>query len=85
MTVRIKWNPNALYDVRRDPALIAAEEEAAQKVADEANSIGKGTYVVGSRQGAKRPQGRWRTSVATGDAKAMADNARHNTLIRSLS
>lgn len=84
MAVRIRWNQQALYDIRRDPAIIAAEEEAAQKVADEANSIGKGTYVVGSRQGEKRPQGRHRTSVATGDAKAMAHNAAHNTLIRAM-
>lgn len=84
MTVRIRWNPQGLYDIRRDPAIIAAEESAAQEIADRANSIGKGTYVVGSRQGAKRPQGRWRTSVVTADAKAMANNAAHNTLIRSM-
>lgn len=84
MAVRIDWNKQALWGERRSPALIAIEEEAAQKVADKANSIGKGTYIVGSRQGAKRPQGRHRTSVATGDARAMVNNAKHNTLIRAM-
>lgn len=84
MAVRIKWNPDALYEIRSDPALIAAEEDAAQQVAGTANSAGKGTYLVGSRQGRKDPQGRWRTSVVTGDAEAMADNAENNTLLRAL-
>ncbi|MFT4125081.1 MAG: hypothetical protein QM662_02470 [Gordonia sp. (in: high G+C Gram-positive bacteria)] len=84
MAVRIEWNRSALYEMRSDPALVAAEVAAAQRVCDEANRIGKGTYVVGSRQGAKRPQGRWRTSVVTADAQAMAHNAKHNVLIRAM-
>ena len=82
--MRIVWNPNALYEVRSDPALVALEVAEAQKVADRASSIGKGTYVVGSRQGRKAPQGRWRTTVVTADAKAMANNAKRNTLIRAM-
>lgn len=84
MSLRIKWNPNALYDVRRDPAMVAQEVAEAQKVAARANAAGEGTYAVGSRQGARRPQGRWRTSVVTADAKAMRDNAVNNTLLKSL-
>ena len=84
MTVRIRFHTQGFYDLRRDPAIIAAEEDAAREVADRANAAGKGTYAVGSRQGAKRPQGRWRTSVVTADAKAMASNAKHNTLIQAL-
>ena len=82
--MRIDWNPHAFYDIRRDPALIAHEEQVAQGIADRANAIGHGTYAVGSRQGARRPQGRWRTSVVTADARAMADNAKHNTLIKAM-
>lgn len=82
--MRIDWNPEAFYDLRRDPAVVAMEQEAAQKVADSANAMGKGEYAVGSRQGAKRPQGRWRTSVVTANAKAMAENAAHNILIRAM-
>jgi hypothetical protein len=60
------------------------EEAAAQRVCDQANAIGKGTYAVGSRQGRKAPQGRWRTTVVTADARAMANNAKRNTLIRAM-
>lgn len=83
--VRIDWNKEGLFDVRRDPALVAAERDMAQKIAERANRMGKGTFMVGSRQGEKRPQGRWRTTVFTADAKAMASNAKHNILIRSMS
>lgn len=82
--MRIDWNVDGFKELRRDPALIAAEEEAAHKVADAAMAMGKGEYAVGSRQGAARPQGRWRTSVVTADAKAMAENAKHNILIRAM-
>lgn len=84
MKFEIEFDPGALYEVRSDPALVAREEALAQQVADRANTNGKGTYAVGSRQGRKNPQGRWRTSVVTADAEAMADNARNNTLIRSM-
>ena len=84
MTVRLRWNPNALYDIRRDPGVVAELESAAQKIADDANASGEGTYAVGSRQGIRNPQGRWRTSVVTADAKAMIDTAANNTLLRAL-
>lgn len=84
MAVRLVWDYNALYQIRSDPALVAEEEAVAERVAAEANRIGKGTYAVGSRQGVKRPQGRWRTTVVTADARAMANNAKHNTLITAL-
>lgn len=85
MSVRIEWNTEAMYEIRRDPGVVAELESVAQEVADRANSSGEGTYAVGSRQGRKNPQGRWRASVVTADAKAMLDNARNNTLIRALS
>ena len=85
MSVRIEWNTEAMPEIRRAPGVVAELESVAQEVADRANSSGEGTYAVGSRQGRKNPQGRWRASVVTADAKAMLDNARNNTLIRALS
>nr|DAW17870.1 MAG TPA: type I neck protein [Caudoviricetes sp.] len=73
-----------MYEIRRDPGVVAELESVAQEVADRANSSGEGTYAVGSQQGRKNPQGRWRASVVTADAKAMVDNAKRNTLIRAL-
>ncbi len=82
--VRFEWLPNALYEMRSDPALVAAEEALAQQIADTANAAGKGTFAVGSRQGMRRPQGRWRTTVVTADAKAMASDRKHNILVRAM-
>ncbi|QZD97530.1 hypothetical protein SEA_LONELYBOI_12 [Gordonia phage LonelyBoi] len=84
MSVRLKFNIDGFYDLRRDPGIVGQEEAIAQQIADRANSIGKGTYALGSRQGRKAPQGRWRTTVVTADARAMANNARRNTLIRAM-
>ena len=81
---QLRWNPNALYEVRSSPGVAATVEGVAQRVCDIANSEGKGTYVLGSRQGAKRPQGRWRATVVTADWMAMRNNMRHNTLIRAM-
>ena len=92
MAVRIEYAPNALEDIRygRGPygRVIDLEEAYAQQVCDRANSYGKGTFAVGSRPGNPGPpgfQGRHRVSVVTADAKAMASNAKHNILIRSMS
>ena len=82
--MRIVWNNGALREIRSDPAVVGMEEAEAQRRCDELNARGKGTYITGSRQGVARPQGRWRTTVATGDARAMVDNAKYNTLVRSL-
>ncbi|QSM00052.1 hypothetical protein SEA_CASHLINE_12 [Gordonia phage Cashline] len=84
MSVRLKFNIDGFYDLRRDPEIVGQEEAIAQQICDRANSIGKGTYALGSRQGRKAPQGRWRTTVVTADARAMANNARNNTLIRAM-
>ncbi|AXQ62843.1 hypothetical protein SEA_ANGELIQUE_12 [Gordonia phage Angelique] len=84
MSVRLRFNIPGFYALRSDPGIVAQEEAMAQQVCDRANSIGKGTYAVGSRQGRKAPQGRWRTTVVTADARAIANNARNNTLIRAM-
>lgn len=82
--MKVEWNPDAFYDIRRSDAAVAAVEDYAQSVADRANSNGEGTYSVGSQQGQRKPQGRWRASVVTADYAAMRDNAENNTLLRSM-
>lgn len=82
--VRIDWNPDAFYGIRRDPAVVSMLDAKAKAVADWCNANGKGTYATGSQQGRRAPQGRWRASVVTADAKAIAHNAKHHTLIRGL-
>lgn len=81
--VRIKFNPEAFYDLRRASGVIGDLEERAKRVQEAAGGSAAG-YETSSQQGAKRPEGRWRATVITATAEAVADNAKNNTLIRSL-
>ncbi|MBJ8342779.1 hypothetical protein JGU71_28205 [Antrihabitans sp. YC3-6] len=81
--MRIKWDPNAFYDLRRSPGVVSDLEERASRVQAAAGGS-EGGYETSSQQGVKSPQGRWRTSVVTATAEAMQDNATNNTLIRAL-
>lgn len=83
--MKIVFNPQAFYEIRREPAVVAELDKIAQKTANWCNANGKGTYAVGSQQGRKAPQGRWRASVVTADATAIAYNAKHHILLRGLS
>lgn len=82
--MRIDWNPNAQYEIRASPGVVSSTEAIARQKVEQANAAGKGTYAMGSRQGMRRPQGRWRATVVTADAQAMIDNATNNTLARVL-
>lgn len=85
MTVRLKWNYGALYKIRSAPKVVDALDDWAGKVASRANRMGKTDgYKTSSRQGVRRPQGRWRTTVITANAEAMVDNMRRNTLTKAL-
>ncbi|OBA62189.1 hypothetical protein A5780_19210 [Nocardia sp. 852002-20019_SCH5090214] len=78
--MRIKFNNRAFYELRSAPGVRADLEARAEKIAQAA---GEG-YEPGSRQGEKRPQGRWRASVVTATWEAMQDNAENHTLLRAL-
>jgi len=82
--VKIKWKHGALYKIRKLPGVISGLEAWAEQIAADANSMG-GTdgYKTSSVQGKRRPQGRWRTTVITATAEAMADNMKHNTLSKA--
>ena len=80
MAVRVRMNNAAFYELRRAPGVVADLERRSRAIRD---ACGEG-FEVSSQQGAKRPQGRWRTTVITASAKAKRKNARYNTLIRSL-
>lgn len=83
--VRFKKNDAGFYDVRRMPEVVRLLEVAAQSVADKANDMaGTDEYRIGSQQGRKAPQGRWRTSVVTAGNHAKRDNAKHDTLLKAL-
>ena len=77
---KIKWNVKGFYDLRSEPGIVKDLEARAEAIA---SAAGDG-YEVGSRQGQIVKQGRWRASVVTGDFDAILDNARNNTLLKSL-
>ncbi|EME14806.1 hypothetical protein [Rhodococcus triatomae] len=83
MAVKIVWNQGAMYELRSSPEVVALLEAIGNRILEAAGGEQAG-YVMSSQQGAKRPQGRWRVSVATATAEAMLDNAKNNTLIRAL-
>lgn len=88
MTIKVKHKVSGYYKLRSAGGVVAFLEGAADDVAARANAQlkngGKG-FVTSSRQGAKRPQGRWRTTVAAVSPYAKRANAKRNVLLKSLS
>lgn len=89
MTIRIKHKVGGYYRLRSSGGVQTFLEGAAEDVAARANAQLKGKggkgFKTSSRQGAKRPQGRWRTSVAAVTPYAARANAKRNILLRALS
>lgn len=71
---------DGFYEVRSLPSVRAVIDQQLQRVA---GSAGEG-YEWESHQGARSPQGRWRGTVYPNTWKARQDNARNNTLVRTL-
>ena len=80
MAGRVRMNNKAFYELRSSPGVVADLESRTEKIRA---ACGEG-FETSSQQGAKRPQGRWRTTVIAASAKAKRRNARHNTLIKAL-
>ena len=78
--MKFTWKKDALYEVRRLPAVQAEVERHALRIA---TAAGAG-FSWGSRQGMRRPQGRWRAIVYPETWAARRRNARDNTLVRAL-
>lgn len=84
--VNIKWKTSGFYKLRSEPGVQKALEELATQVAARSNQMAgtRDGFRTSSQQGAKRPQGRWRTTVVTATAEAMAKNAKRNILVKAL-
>lgn len=80
---RVQFKPNAFYELRRSPGVVAELESRARRILAAAGGEEAG-YVMSSQQGARRPQGRWRTTVAAKSRKAKRQNAKNNTLLHAL-
>ena len=82
--MRIEFKTQGFYELRSAPGVVGMLDAEAERIAAAANAVGKGTFAVGSRQGMRRPQGRWRATVVTADAHAIAADRKHNILLRSM-
>jgi hypothetical protein len=82
MSFRLEIREGALYELRSAPGVQAELERRARAVLEACGGEAAG-YALSSGQGAKRPQGRWRTAVYTSNLNARVDNARNQTLIRN--
>ena len=78
--IRFRWKRDALYDVRRLPGVSGEVERHAQRIAAAAGS----GFAWSSRQGMRKPQGRWRAIVYPDTWAARRRNARDNALVRAL-
>lgn len=73
---RIKWNVKAFRELRLEPGVIADLGERAEAIADAAGPWYEASTFEGRNRG--------RASVITGDFGAIYDNAKNQTLLRSL-
>jgi hypothetical protein len=73
---RIKWNVKAFRELRLEPGVIADLEARAEAVAAAAGSGYEASAMAGKNRG--------RASVITADYAAIRDNAKNQSLLRSL-
>lgn len=90
MKGKLTLNNSAFYELRRDPSVVKMLEDIANKAADACNSDAASNghpgavYAAGSIQGAKKPFGRWFTSVITTNGKAIRDNHENDTMLKNI-
>ncbi|ATL70781.1 hypothetical protein [Nocardia terpenica] len=82
--MRIEFKRGAFKALRSEPGVVADLERRAKRVQQAAQAQDGGTYKVYSQQGKAAPQGRWRTSVTTGNARTIKSNAKYHTLLKAL-
>ncbi|WP_446224975.1 hypothetical protein ACTWPB_07615 [Nocardia sp. IBHARD005] len=80
---RLDINFAAMYEIRRMEGVVAEIDQRADQVLAACGGEAAG-YKKGSTQGAKRPQGRWRSSVVTYNGTGIRDNAANHTLQRAI-
>lgn len=76
MATKIKWNVKAFRELRLEPGVIADLEKRAEAVAAAAGDGYEASAMAGKNRG--------RASVITANYAAIRDNARNQTLLRSL-
>lgn len=86
MDVRIKFNEESFYKLRSSTKVVSALQNLGEDIVNDANATldeNQG-YRMSSRQGQRKPYGRWAVRIVTASDHAKRSNAVHNTLIRLL-
>lgn len=84
-SIRVSHRMQGYYQLRSAPGVVMELERRAKRIADACNrEADTDGFRTSSRQGARRPMGRWRTTVITATRKAMLHNAKTNALIKHL-
>lgn len=79
MATRIKWRMKGFKELRLEQGVLDDLDERAHAIARAANQSSSG-YIPSSQLGKRRA----RASVITGNVDSMIDNAKNQTLLRSL-
>lgn len=79
MAGKIRWKIRGFVALRKEPGVLADLERRARDIARAANQSSPG-YIPTAQIGKRRS----RASVITGDAESRVDNAKNQTLLRSL-
>lgn len=77
---RIKWNIGAFAEIRNAPGVLDDLQNRADAIA---NAAGEG-YESRPAEAGKGRNGRGRAAIITADFDAVRDNAKNQTLLRSL-
>lgn len=86
MKIEFKYRRKALFEIRSLPGVQQWLEGEGRRMLDKANATlpeGVG-YRMSSRQGSKRPSGRWAVRIWASSRHARHSNAANNTLVRVL-
>ena len=77
---KVKIHISACNELRNSEEVQQYILERAERIKAKADSIGSGKYIADVQPGRTRAHG----MVKTTDAKSMASNAKHNTLLKSI-
>lgn len=83
MPIKVVHHIRGYQELRRAPGVRADLEARARRVFEAVGGTSAG-YEMSSRQGAARPQGRWRTSVAAVSWRARRAEVKQQRLLRAI-
>ena len=78
--VRVRMNPSGVRDVLNAPGVQQDLLARAQRIAESASSVASGVFTADVQPGKNRAHAMAKTT----DARSIASNAKHNSLLKSM-